>query len=873
VRVVRWWLRAFLILVMAAVVAVVGLLAALTGRGLARTSGTIHVAGLHAPATIARDENGILQIVADDPHDLFLAQGYAHAQERMWQMEVWRHISSGRLSELFGPGSVDTDTFVRTLGWRQAAQRDLDAMPRDVRDGLQSYADGVNAWIADQHGAFSLAFVVTGLRTGVGGLDGYTPGPWTPLDSAAWQKVQAWNLGGNMRTEIFRLLADAQLGDPARTDTLFPPYDPAAPVITPSGLEGSGGAGATASAAGDPASAEDAGTFAAAPPEPTPGAASAAWYDVAATGDAILARAGLDGGAGLVGDHGIGSNNWVLSGANSVSGGALLANDPHLGFTQPSVWIMNGLHCREVGVTCPFDVVGVSFPGVPAVVLGHNARIAWGATNVGPDVQDLFRETLDPGDPTHYLFRGESVPFETRSETINVAGGDPITVMVRASRHGPILTDVDERLRDLGPVALRWTALAEPDGALSSIFQLNTAGTFEDFRNALRDFGSPIQNFVYADVDGHIGYQLPGLVPIRDGATTGDRIRDGASGAQEWTGYIPYDDLPWQHDPPSGVIVTANNAAVDGTYPYFVAGDWDPGYRAQRISDLLAAKPGTLTTADFREIQMDGHLLRAQTVVPLLTGAAPATADGQLLLDRIRSWNGKCDVDSLGCAAYVSAEFLLTRAIFDDELGQIAKDYVGSSASWQGLIGVLRDRHSPWWDDSSTPRVELPKDIMSGALDRAAAELRATVGPPGRWTWGRIHTVDFKEQSLGISGIGPIEWYYDSGPRPVGGAAGAIQNNYYRTWRAYPDPADPSFRPVLLDQVFSVSNGPSYRLSIDMSDLDGARIIITTGQSGSPFDRHYGDLIDAWASGGTIPLPFTSAAVAASIATMLTLAP
>ena len=248
-RIVRWGLLGLTVIVIVALVAVLGLLAAVTGRGLPQTSGTLRIDGLHAPVAVIRDRAGIIQIRADDPHDLFLAQGYAHAQERMWQMEVWRHISAGRLSELFGEASLDTDKFIRTLDWRGAAQRDLDAMPQDVRDALQAYADGVNAWLADHAGSFGPPFVVAGLLAGTGGIGGYTPEPWTPLDSAAWQKVQAWNLGGNMDTEIFRLLADARLGDPARTDQLFPAYDADAPVITPSGLAGSGGAGATGATA------------------------------------------------------------------------------------------------------------------------------------------------------------------------------------------------------------------------------------------------------------------------------------------------------------------------------------------------------------------------------------------------------------------------------------------------------------------------------------------------------------------------------------------------------------------------------------------------------------------------------------------------
>ncbi|MBA3875346.1 MAG: penicillin acylase family protein [Anaerolinea sp.] len=874
VRLVRWGLRGLrvvAILVVVALVAVVGLLAAVTGRGLPQASGTLRIDGLHAPVTVIRDQAGIIQIRADDPHDLFLAQGYVHAQERMWQMEVWRRISSGRLSEIFGEDSVDTDRFIRTLGWRQAAQRDLDAMPQDARDALEWYADGVNAWLADNEGSLGPAFVVAGLLAGTGGLGGYTPEPWTPLDSAAWQKVQAWNLGGNMDTEIFRLLADARLGDAARTDALFPAYGPGAPVITPSGLPGSGGAGATGTATAPARGA----TGSTAAPLALSSEIASAWRDVAELGDRALALGGLDTAAGLVGSRGIGSNNWVVAGSKSATGGALLANDPHLGFSMPSVWIMNGLRCRVVSDACPYNVTGVSFPGVPAVVLGHNDRIAWGATNVGPDVQDLYRETVDPADPTRYLYQGTSLPFEVRTETIKVAGGDDVTIQVRSTRHGPILNDVDKRLADEAPVALQWTSTREPDGAFTSILRLNTARDFEGFRAALEGYGSPSQNFVYADVDGNIGYQFPGLVPVRDGDPTGDRIRDGASGTEEWTGYIPFDDLPWQLNPPSGFIVSANNAAVDGEYPYFVGDDWDPGYRAQRIADLLIAAPaGSLTPADLRAIQVDTYVLRADRIVPALVAEArPATEDGRLLLDRIKRWDRTCGIDSTGCAAYITTEFTLIRAIFEDELGSLARDYVGSPFSWQALIAALEDPSSPWWDDTSTSGGERAREVISSAIDRTAAALRSALGAPGRWTWGRLHTVNFREQTLGVSGVGPLEWYFNSGARQVAGADGAVNNNYYQTWRAFPDPEDPDFVPAGLDSIFRVSNGPSYRLTVDMSALDEARIVITTGQSGNPFDRHYGDLIDDWATGGTVPLPFSWDAIEASAASRLMLTP
>jgi len=859
------WL--LLVVIVVAVAATGALVAALTIRGFPTTNGTLAVAGFDRPVLVNRDASGIPWIEADTTHDLFFAQGYVHAQERMWQMEVWRHISSGRLSELFGAGTVDEDRFIRTLGWRRAAERDLAALSPDARAALEDYAAGVNAWIGDHAGSLSLPFVMTALKSGTGGVGGYPLEPWTPLDSLAWQKVQAWQLGGNYDTEVFRMLADARLGDPRRTDELFPPYDPEMPVITPTGLKGSGGAGATATVASAPgAVTADAGTTAGPFKNIAPGDA-AAWRDVVADGQRVLQLAGLDSGDGIAGDHQVGSNDFVVAPSKSATKAALLANDPHLGIGMPSVWYINGLRCRSVTAACPYDVVGVTFPGVPGVVLGHNATIAWGATNVDPDVQDLFEIQPDPADPNAYLVAGASVPFDVRHEEIKVAGGDPIGIDVRVTRSGPILNDVDHRLKDAPLLALRWTATDGVDGTYEAIFHLATASTFEQFRAAFKTYGAPAQNFVYADVKGHIGYVLPGKIPIRaDPTDRGDRIRSGSDGRHDWTGTIPFDDLPWQLDPPSGIIVTANNAAVDGRYPYFIAHEWDPGYRAKRITDLLeaAVKTGGVTTTALRDIQSDTTVLRAARIAPFVGSAHPATDDGARLAGLIQDWHElSCPTASVGCAAYQAFEYRLVRGLFDDDLGDLAREYVGGGAPWQATIRLLDQPDSPWWDDVTTAdRVETRDDVIAAALDEAARELRAAYGDdPSKWTWGALHQARFAEATLGSSGIGPLDWYFDKGPYPSSGAAGAVNNTYYRPSRAYPDPDDPTYKPVGIDGVFSVTNLPSYRLSIDMGDLDDTRIIQTTGQSGNPFDRHYGDMIGAWLAGDTVPLPFSVSAV------------
>lgn len=888
------------LLLVLALVAVVVMGAITTQRGWSQTTGSISVAGLHQPVTVLRDRSGIIQITADDRHDLFMAQGYVHAQERMWQMEISRRIGAGRLAELFGKGQVDTDTYIRTLGWRVAAQRDLAAMSPDSVAILQAYVDGVNAWIKEHDGGLSTPFVVAGLLSGTGGIGGFALEPWTPLDTATWQKVQAWSLGGNVDAEIFRLLADAKLGDPAKTDELFPPYSPTAPVITPTGLAGSAGAGAPGSpaspdqpSASAPGTPGGPGTPTARSPLAISDANAAALGDLARLGTAISGLAGFDRGDGLVGSHGVGSNNWVISGDRTISGKPILANDPHLGFGMPSVWIINGLHCRTISASCPWDVVGVTFPGAPAVVLGHNARIAWGATNVGPDTQDLFLETVDPSDPAgHYMYQGKSVAFDVRHETIKVAGSADVELDVRSTRHGVVLSDVDKRLKDGRVLALRWTTTAEVDLALETFFKVDTAANFDEFKAAFDGYGSPSQNFIYADVDGHIGYVLPGLIPIRSLKTaepcppsasclpryaTGERAHDGESGAGEWVAYVPREELPWQLDPAGGQIVSANNAAVDGAYQWWLGRDWDPGYRAARIIDRLAAIPGKIGAEDMRAIQMDTYVGRADKIMPRLEAVGPDTKtdDGRLLWQAMVNWDHQCGVESLGCAAYMTVELALERAIFDDELGPLARDYVGSTFSWEALISLLGRPLNAWWQDTTpgAPEGINAATTAGAAIDSTAAALRKAYGDPANWTWGRLHQVQFKESTLGSSGILPLEWYFDPAAIPVAGADGAIDNNFYRVSRGYPDPNDPDYVPLGITEVFGVTNGPSYRLTVDMNDLDGARIVITTGQSGNPFDPHYGDMIGLWANGDTVPLPFSPSSVAASAVQELTLTP
>ncbi len=565
--------------------------------------------------------------------------------------------------------------------------------------------------------------------------------------------------------------------------------------------------------------------------------------------------------------------------SRSASGGALLANDPHLGFNMPSVWYVNGLHCRPISDACPFDVAGVTFPGTPGVIAGHNGRIAWGVTNVNPDVQDLVEEKVDPADPAKYLTEGGSEPFTVRTETIGVAGGDDVTLTVRETRHGPVITDVDDRLKATGtPYALRWTAIAEPDRVSEAFLDIDRATDWTTFRAALAKFGAPSQNFVYADADGHIGYQLPGAIPVRTLATDiGDRPVPGWDGQHEWESYVPFDDLPSVFDPPSGRIVTANNAVYSDKA--FIGAEYDRGDRAARILELIDAAGDRVTLDTFAAIQGDTVLRRAArlTTALLALKPAPATDDGAAV--STRSPAGTADATRPPRAAPRTWSSR-TRWCGRSSTTSSARSPGTTSAPTSRPISPPRSSprpraaRRPGGVTRSTGQPAAPAGVVAAALDSAGAQLRRDLGEPSGWTWGRIHTVQFRESTLGDSGIPPLEWYFNAPGAAVDGADGAVNNNYYRLSRAYPDPYDPEFEPAAtLGELYSVTNGPSMRALYDMSDLDAGRIITTTGQSGVPFSRHANDWIPKWLANETVPLPFTDAAIDAEAAATLVLTP
>jgi penicillin amidase len=762
--------------------------------------GTVAVPGLTASVEVIRDASGVPHIYAANEHDLFFAQGYVHAQDRLWQMEFNRRIARGTLSSVLGEGTLGIDRFMRTLGLWRAAEKDLALADEDTLAILQAYADGVNAYVEAYRNRLPLEFTILGVD----------PAPWTPLDTLGWGKVMAYNLCANYSTELLRAQLVADLGVEA-TQMLLPPYPDAGPFIIP------------------------------------PEARDYAWL----RGARVAAPAEV---AAVVGGPGpdLGSNNWVVHGSRTATGMPLLADDTHLGLDMPSVWYENGLHGGR------FDSVGFTFPGVPMVVIGHNSQIAWGVTNLPADVQDFYIEKLDdPVRPTQYEFEGQWHDLEVVYETIEVKGQPSVTVPVRITRHGPILNSVLGDLKGTEPLALQWTAL-EGTYLLRSVVLLNLASGWDDFREALRYWDAPSQNFVYADRQGNIGYQSPGKIPLRPAGHQGLLPMPGWTGEYEWQGFIPFDELPNVYNPPTGFIATANNKVVPDDYPYHLAYDWSAAYRAQRITDLLSADD-SVTWEDIRDIHSQTYSLPGQALRPYLLAVEPEEPLQRRALDILRDWDLRSEANSPGAAIYHVWLWFLEKNTLGDELGDdlLASYMAGAGQQLPLLVSWMAQPNHPWFDDLSTPQVETRDDIVLLSLEDALTWLSERYGDdPAKWKWGQLHTKTFVHQPLGQSGIGVLEWLFNS--KTI-----AARGDSYTVDAASVNPNAP----------FAMIGGVSQRYIADLADLDNSRTMHTTGQSGQLFHRHREDFISPWQNIDYHAMPFSRTAVEAHADATLTLTP
>lgn len=850
---------------------VVGLVAAVTvaRRPLPVAGGAEVLPGLTGSVEVVRDEHGVPQVWADTTEDLMRAQGWVTASERFFQMDVRRHVAEGRLAELFGADAVPSDRLARTLGWARTARAELALVEPETRTALAAYAEGVNAYL-DRHGTADLAVEYSLL--GLGGV-GYAPEPWSETDSLAWLKTVAWEVGGDLDAEVDRALTTAAVGE-AVVDDLFPSTSVADPVVDQGAVvdgvfEQDAVTGGTRNPLRPPYEALD-----------RPATGPAALGVLRRTGEALDALPSwVARGAGR------GSNAWVVDGEHSETGAPLLANDPHLDASLPGVWMQVGLHCREVSAACPYDVAGSSLPGVPGVVVGHNAEVAWGITSLGADVTDLFVEKM-AGDT--YRYEGESLPLRVRRERIQVAGGEAVEIEVRSTRHGPLLSEALDPVADVAEqapgasglevgadeavaehaVAVRWTGL-EPSTTADAVLALDRAGSWGQFRAAAARFALPALGLVYADSDGHVGFQAAGDVPVRKSGNDGALPVAGWRSETDWTGRtVPADGLPSVLDPEDGVLVAANQAVADSRYPALLTTTPDPGYRAARITEVLdgaLAADGRVSPQDLAELQGDDLHPLAGRLVPLLLDIdlpQDYPSDGQRLL---ATWDGRQSADS-GAAAYFNAVWrsLLART-FHDELPVALRPDGG--ARWVAVVDRLLDRPaSPWWDDLGTDdAIESRDDVLRAALLEARDDLTSRQAfDADEWAWGRGHVLELEAGTGPLWGSDAVRRFLDRTGPPTGGSGVSVDATGW-------DAAAPDDEPT--DDPWAVTTAPSMRMVVDLGDLDASGWVSLAGVSGHPTSEHYDDQLEAWTAGELLAWPFSREAVDAAATDTLVLEP
>ncbi|MGC5628311.1 penicillin acylase family protein [Georgenia sp. Z1344] len=924
----RWRtaLVSLLAVVLVLSVAVVAVATYLVRRPLPDHSGEQQVPGLTAEVEVLRDERGVPHLYAETDEDLMAGLGFVHAQDRFFEMDYRRHVTSGRLSELVGdvPAAVEADMVIRTMGWREVAEEEWELLTEESRALYTAYADGVNAYLDGREASrLGLEYTVLSLSTDVEDID-----PWTGVDSLAWLKAMAWDLRGNYNDEVARAGAlRPMFGDVEVVDGLFPAYpaEEHAPIL-PEGGDGGGESASAAPAPGDgespsgepgespsgdsEAPTEETDADAAPDAQAVPGAEAGTEVDtgpgaapipgagplggavtdpIAGTassltshraGDAVSsAGSALDAVPVLLGEgDGIGSNSFVVAGEHTATGEPILANDPHLGLEQPNLWYQVGLHCVELDADCTFDVTGFSFAGMPGVIIGHNDQLSWGLTNLGADVMDLTLERVF-SDGT-YLRGEERLALERRTETILVDGGDPVTLEVLSTEAGPIVSEVlgDTRAAAGVPVpedspeahfegysvALQWTALT-PGRTGDAVFALNRAATAEDVAAAAELFEVPSQNIVFATADGDIGYQAPGRIPVRGEVPDAELPADGSwprPGWDEryaWQGFVAPEDMPAALNPAEGFVVAANQAVLPpGTEP-FLTGDYDAGYRSQRIRTLLeerlaAGEPLTVDGAN--EIMLDDASPFGEVVVPYLLEVDvedPFVAEAVALLEDWAEQGYPNDVDSAG-AAYFNAVWVEILAMtLGDELPDAQAPNGGDR--WllvlEQMLAEPSDRH---WDDRTTVNVvETRDEILGQALVEGRHQLTARLGKdPSTWRWGDLHVFAPQHPVLGGDGVpGLVRRYVNPEPVGVPGGSAVVNATSYST-----SARDEYGRPS-----YAVTAGPSMRMVVDMADLDASTWVTTSGTSGHPASAHYTDQAEAWAEGETFPWAFSRAAV------------
>ncbi len=790
-------------LVIAVVVLAAGAAAAavwVARRALPVVDGTVRVTGVSGPVEVVRDRWGVPHVFAATDDDAYFALGYVTAQDRLFQMELNRRLAQGRLSEMFGPTTVKVDRLFRTMDFAGTGRRMMAAARPEAVEAARAYARGVNAWVSALGGRLPPEFALLGIGFEPAKADDFAG----ILGFMSWRLNLSWDFD-----PLYERLVQ-KVGDD-RAAELFPYNLGGSPSVYPETL-------------------------------PAAMPVRSALFDLSPEETALVS----------FGPSLRASNNWVVGPSKSTTGHPILCNDPHLAHGLPGIWYEAQLKTKTQ------DVIGVTIAGFPLVVIGHNRDIAWGMTNLMLDAADFFVEKIDPTDPSRVMSRGEWVPVKTRAETIKVKGGADVSLEVRSTPHGPLVSDL--MAGESRALSYQWN-YAMPNGAgeVDALYALDRARNWTEFRAALRGFGSVAQNVVYADREGHIGLQAVGAIPRLTGRKEGTRFRVGWDGSEDWDGFVPFEDHPWSLDPAQGWLASANNPTVPAPAPYYISSQWEPVDRITRIQELLRAKD-KLSVDDMKRIQGDTTVVSARRLAPLVVAAFDARPSAQAMVTSavtlLRGWDGDMKAESPAATLFAVLYRRLFYAIFEDEMGDaLARDYRNqANVSAIMIATVMAGGHDRWFDRVDTPGVEGRDDILRDTFEKTVAELSGTLGgEPRTWAWGRLHTLELEHPLGRASQI--LGFYFDRGPFPVPGHNQSVDKMEY---------AESDFR---------VLHGPSMRQITDFSDLDRSLAVLPGGESGIPASPHYADLTPLWLAGEYHAFPMERAAVDAVAESRLVLTP
>ncbi len=806
------WIKRFFKLLVVLLVATAAAAAFYAQRSLPKVNGQLQLPGLGASVTVHRDASDVTHILASRPTDAWRAMGYVHAQERGWQLEFNRRVMRGALSEVLGPATLETDKLMRTLGIREAAKRQWEGLPADARLALEAYSEGINAFFAHSTQALSPEFVLLGIDPGPEARAGRY---WDPLDSVGWSLMMALDLGGNWGNEFARLTALQSIDTPALWE-LLPPYPgepPAATADLAALYRGLGLYRTTPT------------TTSAYTPEP-------------ATGMAALIGRDMERWANELGNiEGKGSNNWVVSGARSQTGMPLLANDPHLGLSAPAIWYFARLQAPDADGIKGMHVIGATLPGTPFVVLGRTEQVAWGFTNTGPDVQDLYIEQINPANPAQYRVPSSDAEprwadFSLRMETIRVKDQPDVSHMVRSTRHGPVLSDAQARHGEVIDtrkfvLALRWTALDADNRNVVATLEANRAQSVADLTKAFADFHSPMQNVLMADRSGVIAYKAVGRVPVRaaENDIRGVAPSPGWDARYDWAGWLPYEDTP-QDAGERGWIATANQRIHAADYPHFLTQDWAPSYRQERIEAMLQATPQH-TVASFQA--MHGDLQSAATVrlLPFLqktTSSHPLAAAAQA---QLQGFNGEMRGELAAPLIYTAWIDAFTRQVVGERLGQARFETLYGKRLFRNAVEGILERNDAAWCGTAGCEAASTRALES-ALDR----LRLAHGDNvAEWRWADAHPAISMHRPLSnVKALAPLFEVRT----PTGGDPFTLNVGQYHLDKT--------------DAPFANRHAASLRAIYDLADMDNSLFIYQTGQSGNVFSSRYRDMSKPWSA-------------------------